>query len=83
MGYDNAWFRHLTNVVDRAAILVCSRSHRYRGSRYAASLGRFHEGFVLKRLPYVPHERNCLHLGEQRGTADVFKGSPETYISFG
>ena len=41
--------------------------------RLADSLSRFHECFVLKRLPYVPHERNCLHLGEQRGTADVFK----------
>src|SRR5262249_13553074 len=38
-----------------------------------SSLRSFHEGFVLKRLPYVPHERNCLHLGEQRGTTDVFK----------
>ena len=41
--------------------------------RLAESLSRFHECFVLKRLPYVAHERNCLHLGEQRGTADVFK----------
>ena len=41
--------------------------------RLAVSLPRFHERFILKRLPYVPHERNCLHLGEQRGTRDVFK----------
>ena len=41
--------------------------------RLFAGLGRFHERFVLNRLPYVPHQRNCLHLGGQRGTTDVFK----------
>jgi len=39
----------------------------------AATSRRFHERFVLKRLPYIPHERNCFHFGEQRGTPDVFK----------
>src|SRR5215469_10465331 len=33
----------------------------------AASLRRLHKRFVLKRLPDVTHERNCLHLSEQRG----------------
>ncbi len=41
--------------------------------RLAVSLRRFHERFILKRLPYIPHEGNCLHLGEHRGTPDVFK----------
>jgi len=36
--------------------------------RLAASLRRFHERFILKRLPYVPHQGNCLHLGKQRCT---------------
>lgn len=37
----------------------------HRGLIANASLGRFHEPLILKRLPYATDESNGLHLGEQ------------------
>lgn len=53
--------------------LANSRSLTLKDVQTPASLRGFHEDFILERRRYVSHERNCLHLGEQRGIAGVFK----------